>query len=242
MDDGSDPARASELHEQLRASCDLVLGPYGSDSTRAVAEAAGGAVVWNHGAAADDVQRLPGVVSLPSPASRYLVAVASVLRPGTSVAVLAAPGRFARFARDGLATERELVDLEEADAVLLCGPVEWELERLGALQRSGRALACISAGLAAFPELLGTDPEGILAPVQWHPDLGGPSALRDYVAAQAYAAAVLAQKSVGLSATDVRKLRTETFFGAFELDDAGLQVGHRLSVIRWRNGRQELVA
>jgi hypothetical protein len=32
-----------------------------------------------------------------------------------------------------------------------------------------------------------------------------------------------------------------TFFGDFELAPDGLQVGHRLSVVRWRGGRQELV-
>ena len=41
-DDRSDPARATRLHEQLARRCRLVLGPYGSDSTRAVAHAAGG--------------------------------------------------------------------------------------------------------------------------------------------------------------------------------------------------------
>jgi hypothetical protein len=219
-----------------------VLGPYGSDSTRAVAEAAAGAIVWNHGAAADDVQRMPGVVSVPSPASRYLVAVARALEPGSRVAVVAAPGRFARFAREGLETERDLVDVADADAVLLCGPLEWELERLRALRTSGQVLAGVSAGLAAFPELLGADPEGILAPVQWHPDLGGPRGLRDYVAAQAYAAAVLAQQLADRPAAEVRRLRAKTFFGGFELDETGLQVGHRLSVVQWRGDRQELVA
>jgi hypothetical protein len=165
-----------------------------------------------------------------------------VLEPDSRVAVLAAPGRFARFAREGLAAERELVEVAEADAVLLCGPLEWELERFRALRSSGRALAGVSAGLAAFPQLLGADPEGILAPVQWHPGLGGPPGLRDYVAAQAYAAAVLARQSADLRTEEVRKLRRRTFFGAFELDDTGLQVGHRLSVVRWRNGRQELAA
>jgi pimeloyl-ACP methyl ester carboxylesterase len=93
---------------ELRTRCNVVLGPYGSDSTRAVARAADGRVVWNHGAAADDVQRLPGVVSLPSPASRYLVALGRAvaeLRPGARVAVVAASGRFAAYARDGLARE-----------------------------------------------------------------------------------------------------------------------------------------
>ena len=75
-DDRSRPARAARLHAELvERGCQFVLGPYGSDSARAVAAARTGAVVWNHGAAADDVQRLPGVVSVPSPASRYLVAL-----------------------------------------------------------------------------------------------------------------------------------------------------------------------
>jgi hypothetical protein len=71
-DDRSDPALAARLHEELARRCRLVLGPYGSNSTRRVARAT--SVVWNHGGAADDVQCMPGVVSVPSPASRYLVA------------------------------------------------------------------------------------------------------------------------------------------------------------------------
>ena len=99
LDDCSDPRQAARLHEDLVAGgCRFVLGPYGSDSTRAVARARAGRVVWNHGAAADDVQRLPGVVSVPSPASRYLVALGRAvarLSPGAHVAVEGAPGRFA---------------------------------------------------------------------------------------------------------------------------------------------------
>jgi ABC-type branched-subunit amino acid transport system substrate-binding protein len=57
LDDRSDPRQAARLHEDLLAAgCRFVLGPYGSDSTRAVARARAGRVVWNHGAAADDVQ------------------------------------------------------------------------------------------------------------------------------------------------------------------------------------------
>ena len=38
LDDASDPQQALRLHEELvRSGCRLVLGPYGSDSTRAVA-------------------------------------------------------------------------------------------------------------------------------------------------------------------------------------------------------------
>jgi hypothetical protein len=38
-----------------------------------------------------------------------------------------------------------------------------------------------------------------------------------------------------------RSLKTTTFYGAFELDaETGMQIGHELSVIEWRAGRQEL--
>jgi hypothetical protein len=220
-----------------------VLGPYGSDSARAAAKS--GAVVWNHGAAADDVQRLAGVVSVPSPASRYLVALARAvldLYGSASFAVVAAPGRFARFAREGLeAVGIELVPREQASAILLCGPLEWEIEWFRRLDRAS-VVGGISPGLPAFAELL--DPEGLLAPVQWHRGLGGPEGLEDYVAAQAYAAALIAERCLELDPADplgaALSLRTSTFFGAFELGEDGLQAGHRLAVVRWNSGRQEL--
>ena len=48
--------------------------------------------------------QVPGVVSLASPASRYLVALGqavALLRPGASVTLVAAAGRFPRYAREG---------------------------------------------------------------------------------------------------------------------------------------------
>jgi hypothetical protein len=38
-----------------------------------------------------------------------------------------------------------------------------------------------------------------------------------------------------------RRLGTTTFLGAFELDASGLQRGHRLAVVAWHSGRQELL-
>jgi ABC-type branched-subunit amino acid transport system substrate-binding protein len=292
-DDRSDPERAADLHGKLVArSCRFVLGPYGSDCTRAVA-ATGRGVVWNHGAAADDVQRLPGIVSIPSPASRYLVALGRAvgdLLPGASVALVTAAGAFARFAREGLEAAAQTLDLRivarlgfrdaqaramaaRADAILACGPLEREVTLLRSLagHRRDVLLGGVSPGLAGFPALLGDDPDGLLAPVQWHPALGGapqlgPSSAEvtadargcgegelDYVGAQAYAAALIVAncleqaRAEGGSTDDdalsaARHLRTTTFFGAFELDpDSGLQRGHRLSVIRWRGDRQDLV-
>jgi len=250
-DDASDPVTAVRVHAELAAAgCSPVLGPYGSDTTRAVARARGGDPVWNHGAAADDVQQLPGVVSLPTPSSRYLVALARAaaeLHGAGRLAVLTAPGRFARFARSGLEGEaaglglRLVHDPDAADCVLLCGGVEWEAKQFRDLARPGAVLGAVSPGLPDAPHVW---PEGTLAPVQWHPDLGGPPGIADYVAAQAYAAAMVAEQCLGLDPTDpvaaARKLSTSTFFGRFELDGTGLQVGHRLSVVRWQAGCQEL--
>ena len=281
-DDESRPERAAELHEELLGGdYRFVLGPYGSDSTRAVAATRPG-VLWNHGAAADDVQRLPGVVSLPSPASRYLVALGRAiaeLHPGCRIALVTAAGPFARFAREGIERAASSLELEivgtfslgddpeaiaggSPDAVLACGSIGQELRlfRRISIGHDIGLLAGVSPALIAFPELLERSVEGFLAPVQWHPDVGdspsiGPNSREllehagralDYVAAQAYAAALIAERCLELDAADpyaaARVLRTRTFFGAFELDPAsGLQVGHRLSVVRWHGGRQELL-
>jgi Periplasmic binding protein len=242
---------AARAHERLvERGCNPVLGPYGSDTTRAVAVARAGQVVWNHGAAADDVQRLPGVVSVSTPASRYLVAVAraAVGLGATRLAVLTARGAFAGLAREGLEQEAPSLGIElvggpaDADCVLLCGPVEWEAKRFTDLERSGVLFGGVSPGLPQAPQVW---PEGTLAPVQWHPDLGGPQGVEDYVAAQAYAVALIAERCLELDPADplsaARSLSTTTFFGPFELDKTGLQVGHRLGVVRWRGGRQELL-
>jgi ABC-type branched-subunit amino acid transport system substrate-binding protein len=242
-DDESDPDVATLVHGRLLArGCGPVLGPYGSDTTRAVART--GAIVWNHGAAADDVQQLPGVVSVATPASRYLVSLARAAASlgAKRIAALAAPGRFARLAREGLERETATVAVDQADTVLLCGPVEWEAARFRELQGRGLLLGGVSPGLPSAPQVW---PEGTLAPVQWHPELGGPAGIADYVAAQAYAVAVVAERCLELDPVDpvaaARALRTETFFGAFELDPTGVQVGHRLAVVRWQHGAQHLV-
>jgi ABC-type branched-subunit amino acid transport system substrate-binding protein len=172
-DDASRPARAARLYGELLArGCRFVLAPYGGDSTRAVATAHPGALVWNQGAAADDVQRLPGVVSVPSPASRYLVALGravAALRPGASVAVVTAGGHFGRFACEGI--ERAAASLgltvaaslsfsdslstiaaTGADAILLCGALGREVALLRVLARlcPDALLGGVSPGVAGF--------------------------------------------------------------------------------------------
>ncbi len=286
-DDASNPSRAASMFHQLLARrCDIVLGPYASDSTRAVAAAHPGTLIWNHGGAANDVQGMPGVVSIPSPSSEYLVALAqatTMLRPGAAVAVVTAAGAFARYARKGLeeqAGRLELTllggfDFAEAatallgrrpEAVLAVGPLQKEIALFRQLHKMlpDALLGGVSPGLARFPELLGGDAENLIGVLQWHRDLGqspvlGPDSadvLRDarvnqmpeldYVAAQVYAAALIATRCLELEPRDplaaARRLRTTTFFGAFELDPGtGIQRGHRLSVGRWHRQRLELL-
>ncbi len=256
-DDESSAEVAVAVHRRLSGECSFVLGPYGSDLTRAVARDAAGRAVWNHGAAADDVQRLPGVVSVPSPASEYLVAVASVvsaLRPHPAICVLTAQGRFPTCARRGVEAAAPAlgVDLTDdpavADALLLCGPVAWEIEHIRRHRgRPGLLIGAVSPGLSEFPSLFGDDPEGLLAPVQWHPalmtqpELGPPTVdLADYVAAQAYAAALISSHCHRIRPDDpsaaAKQLQTCTFFGGFRLAADGLQVGHQLSVVQWKDG------
>jgi hypothetical protein len=248
--DESSPELEARLHDRLeRRGCTFVLGPYGSDTTRALARTLGGETVWNQGAAADDVQVLPGVVSVPSPVSRYLVAMARVAleRGADRVATVTAGGPFARLAKEGLEGEAAALGLQlvadpgDADCVLLCGPVEWEGQRFGDYRRPGVIVGGVSPGIPRA----GSDwPDGTLAPVQWHPDLGGPPGVDDYIAAQAYAGALIVEQCLDLQPEDpggsARRLSTSTFFGRFELDETGLQIGHRLSVVNWRAGRQEL--
>ena len=294
-DDASRPERAVACYRRLLASCELVLGPYGSDSVRAVARAGIAAPLWNHGGAADDVQRLPGVVSVPSPASSYLVALARaavMLRPGCRVAIATARGEFARLAREGLeaavgagaALRRspdaalrlaalevfalddppERITAFKPDAVLLCGPLGQELSLLRTLRGKVPLLGGVSPALRSFPTLFGGDPDGLLAPAQWHPALPGAAELGpstaevldtaralgcpspDYLAAQAFACALVASRCRELTPEDpqraARRLCTTTFFGPFALDpDTQVQRGHRLCAVRWRGSEQELL-
>ncbi len=130
-------------------------------------------------------------------------------------------------------------------------------------------LGCVAAGVSAFGTDLGTEAAGIVGPSQWEenvaltPELGLSTreflrairaALRgespDYTAAQAYAAAALAsgaieragsldQKSIRDAFSD---LRTTTLFGDFQIDRiTGRQVGHRMLLVQWHEGRKMVI-
>jgi len=143
-------------------------------------------------------------------------------------------------------------------AVLVAGRFEEDVALVRLLRRRARGpavLGAVAAGLPAFGEL-GAAAEGVLGPVQWWPvsrtPKVGPSgadfAARyrrrvghepSYVAAQAAAAGYLALAAhhLGLAAGDVPAWTTSTLLGDFALDGSWRQVGHRVTTIRWRDGR-----
>ncbi|HVC43688.1 MAG TPA: ABC transporter substrate-binding protein [Candidatus Binataceae bacterium] len=131
-------------------------------------------------------------------------------------------------------------------------------------------LGCVAAGVTGFAEALGADADGIVGPSQWEHDRDapapelGPSAAEfarrmrahdaaagcDYPAAQAYAAGLLslaALRAAGkLDQLRLRAafsaLRTSTMFGDFAIDPlSGRQVGHRMLLVQWHNGRKVLI-
>src|SRR5438309_11043132 len=108
LDDGG-TAKGLRHALDLLTRADLLIGPYGSglaaEAGRWAAEQ--GRVVWNHGGSADEVETLPGLVSVASPTSRYPAAVIKAVAgsvPGGRVLIGAGTGSFGQAAARG-ATE-----------------------------------------------------------------------------------------------------------------------------------------
>jgi len=126
-------------------------------------------------------------------------------------------------------------------------------------------LACVAAGVSRFRDDLGDDAEGIVGPSQWEPELElhaelGPSpidfahrigaAASDYPAAQIYAAGLIAIAALettgsldqGKFREALGDLRTTTLFGDFTIDRVtGRQIGHKLLLVQWHEGRKAII-
>jgi ABC-type branched-subunit amino acid transport system substrate-binding protein len=185
LDDGGTRAGVRQALERL-AEADLIIGPYGSDLVRAAGAWAAerGRVLWNHGGSADDVERFSGVVSVASPASRYLAAVLEAVarhRPSARVLVAVGRGGFGRHAAQGAqqaaarlgmsvvgcVTHDEVPEVPDADVLLLAGSFEQDLALLRRLRTRPAIIGAVAAGLGAFADELGRQVEGVLAPTQW---------------------------------------------------------------------------
>jgi ABC-type branched-subunit amino acid transport system substrate-binding protein len=186
IDDGGTRTGVRRALEEV-AEADLLVGPYGSDLVDEAARWAAerGRVLWNHGGSADEVERLPGVVSVPSPASRYLGQVLGALAdslPGARVVVATRRGLFGRSAVVGA---RDAIDrlgmtllgtvepdeapeaATDADVVLAAGTFGDDVELVRRLRARPAAVAAVAAGISLFGPALGPGAEGILGPSQW---------------------------------------------------------------------------
>jgi branched-chain amino acid transport system substrate-binding protein len=170
---------------------DLLIGPYGSDLVGEAARwsAEHGRVLWNHGGSADCVQRLPGVVSAPSPASRYFAPVLEALAdplPGARILLAASGGRFGGAIAEGVRetagrvgmevvdTVAEAADSSEADVLLLAGTFAEDVAVLRRLRRRPGAVGAVAAGMSIFRTVLGPQADGVLGPSQWEEGLHHP--------------------------------------------------------------------
>ena len=110
------------------------------------------------------------------------------------------------------------------------------------------AVALVVCGVALAGEELGAAVAGSLGPAQWDgtpppPPFALPRRA-DYPAAQALAAALLAERALALAGSSgpdalwdaARALRATTHIGPFAVDEAGRQVGHAPCVVRWEDG------
>ena len=174
-----------------------------------------------------------------------------------------AEGAVARASAHGLDARTvgagSLAAEDAGGAVLVVGRFEEDVAQVrrlrGGSPRPPALLGAVAAGLPAFGEL-GEAAEGVLGPVQWWPTSRkapvGPSGADfaagyrqrvghepSYVAAQAAAAGYLALAAhhLGLAAGEVPAWTTSTLLGDFALDGSWRQVGHRVTTIRWRDGR-----
>ncbi|HSE95108.1 MAG TPA: ABC transporter substrate-binding protein [Methylomirabilota bacterium] len=159
----------------------------------------------------------------------------------------------------------------EPDLVVGVGafPDDVAIARQRALLPGGTVLALVGAGLAAFGEEVGRLAEGIVGPSQWEPtpaptpQLGPDSAwfvtafeqafrrAPEYPAAQAFALGLIVEecrrRSGGSLAGSAlleaaHALDTTTLYGGFRLDSAtGRQIGHRVRLVQWRNGRKHVL-
>lgn len=171
---------------------------------------------------------------------------------------------------DASAVLREAAE-PEPDLLVSVGAFEDDLaiaRQRAALPRT-TALALVGAGLAAFGDEMGSLAEGIMGPSQWEPTTGeapltGPESAwfvgtlagafrrtAEYPAAQAFAIGLIFGECLRRCAGSLddaallgaaRTLQTTTFYGGFHLDPlTGRQVGHRIRLVQWRDGRKRVI-
>jgi branched-chain amino acid transport system substrate-binding protein len=170
------------------AEAEVLFGPYGSDLMEEAAEVAAerGRVLWNHGGSADQVEGMPGVVSVLSPASAYagpMLEALVDLVPGVRLLIAAGSGRFAADVADGARRTAERLGMNvvgtiphaevpddptnQVDVLLAAGTFADDLELIRRLKGRPAALAAVGAGIGRFGGELESLSERVVGPSQW---------------------------------------------------------------------------
>ncbi|MGH2729538.1 MAG: ABC transporter substrate-binding protein [Actinomycetota bacterium] len=184
VDDESTRAGVRRALEKI-APADLLIGPYGSDLLLEAARWVGqkGRVLWNHGGSADDAQRLPGVISVASPASSYFPPILEALAqslPQARVLLAVGRGSFPEEVAKGAgeAANRlgmsvatvahgEVPSSPDSDVLLAAGTFAEDVALIGHLRQRPAAVGAVAAGIGSFRVVLGALADGVLGPSQW---------------------------------------------------------------------------
>jgi hypothetical protein len=127
---------------------------------------------------------MAGVVSVASPASRYLSAVLEAVarhRPSARVLVAVGGGAFGQHAAQGARqaagrlgmsvvgcmTHDQVPEAPDVDVLLLAGSFEQDIALLQRLRTRPAIIGAVAAGLGAFADKAGRWVEGVLGPAQW---------------------------------------------------------------------------
>ena len=170
--------------------------------------------------------------------------------------------------RPGRATD-VLAQVPAGDVLLSAGSFDDDVAiAQWATKRRWRAVGLVAAGVGELRHAIGDRVEQLYGPCQWLADgtddpTDGPSSERfcqcyrdangtepPYPAAAAFAAGVVWQRCVKEADTieslpvmaASQRLDTTTLFGRFRVDSVtGVQTGHQIRVVQWRDGQRVLI-
>jgi hypothetical protein len=118
----------------------------------------------------------------------------------------------------------------------------------------------VAAGVQAFYQEIGDAADGVIGPSQWEPNADSDWFVRDfrerfgqvpeYTAAGAFAMGLVLTECIRRAGSlEDKQLRAvaagldlSTFYGRFRIDPmTGRQIGHRILLTQWREGRKIVV-
>ncbi len=194
-DDRSDRRTLEAVLPGVAARCDILLGPYSTQLTRAAGRMAAesGWLVWNHGGSGDDVEGAhPGhVVSVLTPTSRYaepfLLWLAGEPGERRDLCIVHGPGSFGRQVTDGAEAIAQRLGIRAVrvtadDQIPPPGiSAAWDLFSAGVFEQDAdlvskalrsaappHRLCAIAAGVREFGHVV-EDPDGVFGIAQWFP-------------------------------------------------------------------------